>query len=127
MKRFALTTYRPKLSENDVERACLDLLRVRGYYPIRLQSGRFKTVDDRWITIGEKGIPDYILAHRIYPAFLLETKRPKGERSEEQRKKHFELTVAYRLAVATVDRVEILGPWLNEHEAKAQRAWSEHR
>jgi hypothetical protein len=41
----------PRLSENDVERACLDLLRLRGYWPIRLHAGRFKTPDgERWIT-----------------------------------------------------------------------------
>ena len=33
----------PRLSENDVERACLDLLRLRGYWVIRQQSGLFKT------------------------------------------------------------------------------------
>src|SRR5215813_10342973 len=55
MKRFRLTSPRVKLVENDVERACVDLLRLRGYYVVRLQSGLFRTPDGRWIRIGEPG------------------------------------------------------------------------
>ena len=43
MARFRLTGDKLKLSENDVERACLDLLRYRRFYPVRLNSGKFKT------------------------------------------------------------------------------------
>ena len=42
----------PKLHvvENHVESACLDMLRVRGYWPVRLHAGTFKSADGkRWI------------------------------------------------------------------------------
>ena len=110
MSRFRLTSPRPpKLVENDVERACLDLLRARGYYPVRLQSGRFKTPDDRWITIGEPGLPDYAV---LKQDFFLETKAPNQQPSAAQIKKAFELEAAYRIRVATVDNVERLAEWL---------------
>ena len=37
MSRFRLTPPRVKLVENDVERACVDLLRLKGYYVVRLR------------------------------------------------------------------------------------------
>lgn len=119
MKQFRLKhAPLPKLSENDVERQCLDLLRVRGWYVIRLQTGLFKTADNRWIKVGTKGMPDYVAIHPRYPAFLLETKRPGKALREEQAKLHWELTQAYRLAVVTIDGVERLTPWLDKHEGK---------
>ena len=51
MKRFRLTAPRVKLAENDVERAAIDLLRLKGYYVVRLQSGLLKTPDGRWIRV----------------------------------------------------------------------------
>ena len=119
MKRFRLTSPKaPKLSENDVERACLDLLAYRQWYVIRLQSGLFKTKDDRYVRVGRKGLPDYVALHRRYPGFLLETKRPGGELSPDQVKVIWEFREGYRIAVATIDRVEDLIPWLDEHEKK---------
>lgn len=107
----------PRLREDDVERACLDLLRYRGYYPVRLQSGLFKTPDGRWTRVGEPGIPDYIAAHGSYPAVFVEVKRPGGALSTEQRDKIGELEL-WRLAVATVDSVEALLSYLEQHERR---------
>src|SRR5262245_14588478 len=113
MSRFRLTSPRVKLVENDVEKACIDLLRLRGYYVVRLQSGRFKTVDGRWVTIGEPGLPDYACLKRD---FFLECKAPKKQPSAAQIEKAFELEAGYRIAVATVDSVEHLARWLHAHE-----------
>jgi hypothetical protein len=101
--------------------ACLDLLAYRGWYSILLQSGLFKTPDGRWIRIGTPGLPDYVCLHQTHPGFFLETKRPKGKLSPAQEKKHWEFQVAYRLPVASIDRVETLTPWLNAHEKGEHR------
>ena len=108
MARFKLTEPPIKLSENDVEKQCTDLLKVRGYRPIRLNSGKFRTVDNRWITIGEVGMPDYVI-----PAFFVEVKRPGKHISPEQEKKIFELTRGWNLPVAVVDSMEALNEFLN--------------
>jgi hypothetical protein len=119
VKRFRLTAPKIKLVEDDVERACIDLLRLRGYYVVRLQSGLFKTPDGRWIRIGEPGLPDYACIKRD---FFLETKRPGAKLSPAQEKKIFELEKVYGIAVATVDGVERLPRWLDNHEKKAGMA-----
>jgi hypothetical protein len=107
MARFRLRP--PQLSENDVERQCLDLLRLRHYRPVRLQSGRFWTLDKkRIITIGEPGIPDYVI-----PLFFVEVKRPGGELSPEQTTKIHELEHIYDVSVAVVDSLEEMLDWLN--------------
>src|SRR5262252_1625358 len=113
MKRFRLTSPKIALTENDVERACVDLLRARGYYVVRLQSGLFRTPDGRWVRVGEPGLPDYAC---IKDDFFLEVKRPGGKPSAAQIKKVFELEAAHRIQVATVDRVEHLVRWLDERE-----------
>lgn len=113
MKRFRLTAPRVKLVENDVEKACIDLLRLRGYYVVRLQSGLLKTPDGRWVRIGEPGLPDYVcLKHD----FFLETKAPGKKPSSAQIQKAFEIEKCYGIAVATVDSVERLADWLNARE-----------
>jgi len=115
MSRFRLTAGHLKLSENDVERACIDLLRAHGYYVVRLQSGLFKTPDGRWIRIGEPGLPDYAC---IKHDFFLEVKRPGAKLSPAQIEKVFELE-ACGYSVCTVDAVEHLMRWLKEREEKA--------
>jgi hypothetical protein len=118
-RRFKLTPPKPAVMvENDVEKQCLDLLLYRGWYPIRLQVGRFKTVADKWLTIGKAGLPDYVVIHESHPGFFMETKRPKGDRSDVQIRVHWELTKAYRLAVVTIDGLDPLRAWLAAHEAK---------
>lgn len=117
MERFRLTPPRIKLTENDVERECLDLLRARGYYPLRLQSGVFRTLyDNRPLRVGEPGLPDYIAVHPAYPAFFLEAKSSGGKLSPRQRDKIRELELGWQLKTAVVDCVEKLINWLNEHQ-----------
>ena len=111
MKPFRLTPPPVKLVENDIEKACLDLLWRRGYYPVRLHSGRFKTPDDRWITIGEPGLPDYVV---VKNDFFLETKAPGRKLSPAQVEKIFELEKVRHIDVATVDSVERLVEWLKK-------------
>ena len=118
MSRFRLTSPRLKLVENDVERACIDLLRLKGYYVVRLQSGLLKTPDGRWIRVGEPGLPDYVC---VKSDFFLEVKRPKGKLSDAQIEKIFELE-ACGFRVATIDSVERLAEWLDAHEKKAGHA-----
>lgn len=113
MDRFRLKPPKIQLSENDVERQCLDFLLARGYYPVRLQSGRFRTPDGRWITIGEPGLPDYAVLKRD---FFLEVKAPNKQPSPAQIRKAFVLQAGYRIGVATVDSLERLLRWLDEYE-----------
>lgn len=116
---------KPKLSENDVERACLDMLGYRGYWVTRLHTGIFKSVDGkRWITGAKKGTPDYAALHQRFPGFLLEVKRPGAAPTPEQIKKHGELRLGFRLAILTVDSVENLLEQLAQHERMAQ-SWPE--
>ena len=53
--KFKLTPASPpRLAENDIERACLDLLALRRYWVGRNHCGTFKSADNRrWI----KGAP----------------------------------------------------------------------
>lgn len=111
---FRLRPPKIKLVENDVERQCLDVLRLRGFNPIRLQSGKLKTPDGRWVTIGEVGIPDYAI-----PQFFLETKRPGGRLSEAQQTKIFELEKCWGLETVIVESVDELILWLDRRAGKA--------
>lgn len=106
---FRLRPPKIRLTENHVERQCLDLLRLRGFNPIRLNSGKFKTKDNRWITIGEVGIPDYVI-----PAFFMEVKRPGGELSPEQTQKIWELEKIWGLQTIVTDNVAGLIEWLDQ-------------
>lgn len=105
-----------KLVENDIEKACIDLLHVRGYYVLRLHSGLFKTPDGRWVRIGEPGLPDYCALHVHYPGFLLEVKRPRGKPKPHQERKIRELRLGYRLAVVAADSARVLAEFLAMHE-----------
>ena len=107
----------PRLSENDVERACIDLLHVRGYFVIRIHCGTFKTVDGRrWVKGAEPGTPDYAALHARWPGFLLEVKRPGETPSPAQKFMHLRLQQGFSLPVAVVDCVEALAAWIKEHE-----------
>jgi hypothetical protein len=126
MKRslFGLTPYKPKITENDVEKACLTVLRTRNYWVVRIHTGTFKSVDGkRFIKGAEKGTPDYQTAHSLYPGFLLEVKRPGEAPSPEQALKILEIRRGYHVAVAVVDSAEALNQWLNHHEKEARERW----
>lgn len=123
---FRLKPPRLRLSENDVESACLDLLRLRGYWVARLHAGMFKSADGvRWIKGVDKGTPDYALLHRQHPGFLLEVKRPGEKPKPVQDYKHSEIRMGYRLAIGVVDSVEGLAVWLDEHERNARQSWTQ--
>jgi hypothetical protein len=113
---FRLRSERIELVESDVVKTCLDICRLRGYWPTRQHIGKFQTLDGRWITAGEKGLPDYAMTHGVYRGFLLEFKRPGGELSEVQVQKKFELELGYSLAIAVIDSPEALVAWLANHE-----------
>jgi hypothetical protein len=119
VKRAPAFRLRPPLalSENDVERACLDLLRVRGYWAARQHVGAFRTPGGDWVRIGEKGVPDYLVLHGRYRGFLMEVKRQSGGvLSPEQAFKIQQLTLGYRLRVAVVTSSKELADWLQDHE-----------
>ena len=107
---------RQQLVENDVETACLDLLRYKGYWPIRLHVGVFRTAAGGWLTIGERGTPDWCAIHGRHRGFLLEVKRPGREPSPEQLRKIDQLRRGYGLEVAVVDSSGALKTWLETHE-----------
>jgi hypothetical protein len=124
-KRFWLTSPRVVLKERDVVGACLDLLRYRGYCPLRLHAGKARFPDGTWVNLHEIGTPDYALMHGLYPGFFLETKRPGGKTSPEQDTKIHELRLGYRLHVAIIDSADALILWLAQHEKEAVRRWHE--
>lgn len=113
-RRFQLQSPTPKLSENDVRSACLDLLRLHHWWPIRQHVGLFKTPDGRWIQIGEKGDPDYAVIKA--PSFFLEFKRPGGVLSQEQKEKIEQLQRFYGLETLVVDNAEQILEWLTRQE-----------
>jgi len=44
-----------QLNENDIEKACLEVLKVRGYFAVRIHSGTFRSADcKRWIKGADK-------------------------------------------------------------------------
>jgi hypothetical protein len=113
---------RPKEKElaKDV---CAFLLR-RGWYPLRQQTGLFKSFDGRRIIpVGFEGLPDYVVMHEIYPAFFIETKRPGAKPSDVQQRRAWELRTAYKLAVTTADSVDGLRVWLEGHERRVREIW----
>ena len=118
--RFRLTAP-PPLKENDVEKACIDLLRLRGYWVFRIHAGLWKSMDGRRILNLKhlKGVPDYGTVHARYPGFLLEVKRPGLSATAEQLLKHREIRMGYGLAIATINRVEDLHSFINDHERRS--------
>lgn len=117
--RFRLTAPKLKLSENDVEKAVVQLLRYRRLYPLRLQSGVLvsperlcaecrRTVSR--LRVGEPGIPDYCV-----PRFFVETKAPGKKLSPIQQQKITELRDFWDLETAVVDDLDELLRWLAQH------------
>ena len=111
---FRLKSQRVQLSENDVKKACLDLVRVHHWWPIRQHVGLFRTADKRWLRIGETGDPDYVVIKS--PSFFLEFKRPGGVLSDEQRARIDLLQRFYGLETVVVESVDELIAWLDRHE-----------
>jgi hypothetical protein len=104
-----------KLSENDVESGCLDILRLRNYWPVRLHAGLFKSADGkRWIRGVEKGTPDYLAVRP--PSFFMETKRPDGILSDDQKRKIDHLQRFFGLETIVVEGAEELLAWLERRD-----------
>jgi hypothetical protein len=116
MQHFRLTSN--ELVEADVVRACLDLLVVRGWLPLRLHAGTLKTLDGkRWIKLHDKGTPDYVVTHWHWPAFFLETKRPVGGvLSSEQQQRQKELWRGFHQETITCRDALALKDWLDGWE-----------
>lgn len=114
--RFTLKGDRIQLSENDVKRACLDVLGLRHWLPIRQHVGLFQTVaaNPRVLTIGTIGDPDFVVVKP--PSFFLETKRPGGRLRNEQRTRIDQLKQFYDLDTAVVESVDELVEWLERRE-----------
>lgn len=131
---FRLTSPQIQLSENDVERTLRDVLRAHRYYVLRLQSGKFlhadKAVVDacrkanaiiRWATVGEPGIPDYVI-----PALFIEAKRPGAKLLKVQKAKHDELLDHWYLRTLVIDDVNVNQEYARLVEAGVA-AWIEER
>ena len=118
--RFRLRSPKPKVLEKHVVDACVDYLRVRGYWCVRQHVGLFKTPDGRWIRMGIPGLPDYAAIHARYPGFMVEFKRPGAELDPLQYTAFDNIRDGYRLAAVKIDSLEALIRWLNEHERKAR-------
>jgi len=106
--------------ESATVRACLDLLNVRGWFPLRVLCGVFQTLDGkRHVSGPPKGTPDYACLHWHYPAFLLETKRPiGGVLAEAQVQRQHIIHTGYHLPILVCADAHELTVWLDEHEAK---------
>jgi len=113
--RFRLKS--PVLREDDVERACLDYLRIRGYFVLRIHTGTFRSPDGRyWIKGAPKGTADYIAVHKKYRGFLLETKGPRGELREVQLQRAAEISTGYGIPTVKVSSARELVEWLDGWE-----------
>jgi hypothetical protein len=115
MPRFTLRAPRVKIVENDVEKACRDLLAIHGYKVHRLHCGRARFPDGSWVQLEEPGTPDWIAIHPQHSGFYLETKRPGAGLSPAQTFMH-RVLAAWRLPVVVVDDVDELARWLRAHE-----------
>ena len=113
---FRLSSPKPKVLEKHVADQIKQSLLRRGWIPIRQQSGLFKTPDGRFVAVGQKGLADYIVMHAKFPAFFLETKRPKRHLSDQQCIKRWEYD-AYGLRTCKADSVEEILAFLERHEA----------
>lgn len=114
MKPFRLTA--EELVEKDIQKACMDLLKVRGYKTYRLHAGKFRTMDNRVLTGAALGTPDWIAAHGIHRALLVELKRPRGKAKPHQEKEIEELRRWFGLSVVVVDSARALAEFLTRHE-----------
>jgi hypothetical protein len=117
---FRLTPPTITLTEAQVVKQCIDYLKARNYWCRKNHVGRFKTMAGGWIIEGPVGIPDYIAAHELYPAFFIEFKR-KGKLLRPTQQTEFEvIQFGFRLAAVMVDSLEELMTWLDGYEARVR-------
>ncbi len=72
------------LTENDVEKQTKDYMGYCGFRAFRMQVGRFKTPDGRWVTVGERGLADWLFVHPDKGAVFVECKRPRAKPKPHQ-------------------------------------------
>jgi hypothetical protein len=111
---FQLKAPQLKISENDVRSACLQVLQLQGWWPVRQHVGRFQTPGKNWINVGVPGDPDYAIIKA--PGFFLETKRPGGTLSDVQMTRIRQLKVLSGMDTVVVESVEQLMEWLTQRE-----------
>ena len=104
-----------RATENSVEAGIKHWLLRNDWYPVRLQSGLMRTMDERFLRIGTPGLPDYVVVHRSRPAFFLETKRPGGTLNPAQVRMRWELQSAYGLEVCVAESLDELMAWMRNH------------
>ena len=120
-----------KISENDVRDACLQVLKLRGWWPVRQHVGRFQSASKSWVNIGVPGDPDYaIMQTRMQcphcrqqisaPGFFLETKRPGGILSEIQQIRIKQLKTLSGMDTVVVADVADLVAFLDGREVPAR-------
>ena len=114
----------PAIRENHVENAVLTFLRLRGWLVKRQHVVRFQSRSGNWITIGERGDPDYVALHERWPAFALETKRPGAHATPHQIAKHDEYQHVWRIPVVVANSLEAIRTFLAEHERIAIARWA---
>ena len=85
---FRLSAFAPAVTENDVEARIRQYFARRGWLVIRQHVGLFKARSGQHISIGEKGMTDYVVVRPLKPGLALrvyvEVKRPGGEPSVDQ-------------------------------------------
>jgi hypothetical protein len=113
-----------KLTEDDIEEQVIKFLGFRGWLVKRQHVIRVKSQSGNWITIGERGDPDYIALHSRFPAFAIETKRPGRHADPHQLAKHDEYQFVWKIPVAVIDSLEALRAFLAEHERVALAQWA---
>ena len=69
--------------ETSIQNAIRIALSKHGIKTFRMNIGKFRTQDGRWISIGIKGMSD-LLALKNGKAIWIETKTPVGKASKEQ-------------------------------------------
>lgn len=110
--KFRLQPARPAVRENHVEKACLDLLRHRKWWPIRQHVGTYRTWTGKSIvSMGVVGDPDYAVMRA--PSFFLETKAPDGKLSDAQVSRIEILKRFYGLETVVVADVKDLENYLS--------------
>jgi hypothetical protein len=81
----------------------------------RLHCGRARFADGTWVTLEQRGMPDFVCVHPQHSGFYMECKRPGGRLSPAQAFMH-RVLAAWRLPVVVVDDVDELACWLRAHE-----------
>jgi hypothetical protein len=109
-KRQRTRKERAALPENQIEKVCLDWLRVNGWYAVRLLAGVFKSLDGRrYVKAAEAGIPDWLVL-RGDEYMLVEFKAKRG-RAEISQTKWRLLADTLGLRHAVVRSIEDLKDW----------------